>query len=256
MIIQTQAFVLRAIRFRESSLIVTLFTNDFGKVKAVCKGVHRPKSRKGSHFEPLNLIDVTVYDKPNRELQLVTDSALVNYYMPLRENYEVYLNCVYVLELVDRMTNVHLPHETLFKLMHTFFGSIKSSNRDLFTLAFEVKLLKLLGIFPNLGQCILCKEMTANPVGISFEQGGVICDAPDCASTYYGTEKICGADIVFLFKLIKDPFSEIANYGFETLEFDAARTLISTYIAYLTDDALKSTKVLNELKKRQYQPAE
>ncbi len=249
MILQTQGFVLRATRFRESSLIVTLFTRDCGKVKAVCKGVHRPKSKKGSHFEPLNLIEVTIYEKPNRELQLVTDSELVNYYTALRDNYALYINCVYILELVDRMTNVHLPHENLFKLMYAYFGSLRVSNQELLTLAFEVKLLKLLGIFPNLNQCILCKELTADPIGISFEQGGVICDKPDCATAFYDHVKITGADIEFLFKLIKDPFKEIVGYRLETLEFNEVRTLIGRYIAYLTDDALKAARVLHEIKK-------
>lgn len=248
MIIKTPAFVLRHSRFRESSLIVTFFTKECGKIKAVCKGVHRPKSKKGSHFELLNQLDLTLYDKPNRELQLVTDSSIVNYYTEIKGNFDLFMQASYVLELIDRMTHVHDPHDVLFKLMQTYFGSLTPSNRELFTAAFEVKLLRLLGIFPNLTTCILCKQPIESPMGISFEGGGIICDRPSCVHSYHGTVGITRDDIVKLFKLVKDPFQTIGSYQGGFTDFERVGTLIGSYVNYTTDGKLKTRKVLDEIK--------
>ncbi len=40
---KTLALVLRVVEFSETSLIVTLFTRDFGKVRGLAKGARRPK---------------------------------------------------------------------------------------------------------------------------------------------------------------------------------------------------------------------
>ncbi|MFC1809271.1 DNA repair protein RecO [Candidatus Omnitrophota bacterium] len=251
MITKTQAFVLRSYKFRESSLIVSLYTKECGKVKAVAKGVHRIKSKKIAHFELFNLLELTMYEKPNRELQLVTDSSIVNYYGTIRENFDLSINATYIVELIDKMTHVHLPNDTLFRLMSTYFGSIKPSNYELFTLAFEVKLLKLLGIFPNLTHCITCKEPIDFPSGISFEQGGALCDKPGCSDMVYDVQHITRNEIVFLFKLIKDPFHAIGSYTFEKLDYVGIKDLINSYIAYLTDNKLKTQKVMEELRNTQ-----
>jgi DNA repair protein RecO (recombination protein O) len=41
---KTQAIVIRAVPFGETSAVVTLFTRDFGKLRGLAKGAWRPKS--------------------------------------------------------------------------------------------------------------------------------------------------------------------------------------------------------------------
>ena len=48
MIVRTEAFVLKAVRFGETSMIYRLFTRDRGVVPVMAKGARRPKSRFGA----------------------------------------------------------------------------------------------------------------------------------------------------------------------------------------------------------------
>ena len=48
----TEAVILRRIDFGEADRILTLFTPNYGKVRAVAKGVRRTTSRLAGHLEP------------------------------------------------------------------------------------------------------------------------------------------------------------------------------------------------------------
>ena len=47
-----QAIVLRTQKLGEADRIITLFTKEHGRIKAVAKGVRRTKSRFGARLEP------------------------------------------------------------------------------------------------------------------------------------------------------------------------------------------------------------
>ena len=63
-------FVLRTTRLTESSRVVTLFTSEIGKVKAVAKGVGRPKSKMSGAIGLFNLIEGIVYKKETSDIVL------------------------------------------------------------------------------------------------------------------------------------------------------------------------------------------
>ena len=51
---KTQAIVIRTLPLQEFHKIITFYTPDFGKVKAVAYGIKSPKSRLGGSLELLN----------------------------------------------------------------------------------------------------------------------------------------------------------------------------------------------------------
>ena len=69
---KSEAIVLRTRDFRETSLIVNFFTKDFGKMHGLIKGIRRTPQRYGGM--PLNFSrnHIVFYEKPSRELNLVT----------------------------------------------------------------------------------------------------------------------------------------------------------------------------------------
>ncbi len=75
MILRTEALVLRAMRYGETSRIVTLFTRDRGKIAVLARGARAAKSRFGSTLEPLSLIEALVSMRPTRTLQTLRETA-------------------------------------------------------------------------------------------------------------------------------------------------------------------------------------
>ena len=73
---KTQAIVLKMIEFSETSCIVTLFTEGFGKVGALAKGARRPKGPFEGAIDLLALIRIVFLRKSSEALDLLTEAKL------------------------------------------------------------------------------------------------------------------------------------------------------------------------------------
>jgi DNA repair protein RecO (recombination protein O) len=77
-IVRTEAFVLKAFRFGETSMIYRLLTRDRGVVPVIAKGARSPRSRLGAAVDPFRRLDVTYYDKPGREIQTLSQAEVLS----------------------------------------------------------------------------------------------------------------------------------------------------------------------------------
>src|SRR5690606_807355 len=70
MISKTRGIVFRFTRFRESSIIVSIFTEVFGLQSYMVNGVRsaRPSGNKIALFQPLTLLDMVVYHRENANI--------------------------------------------------------------------------------------------------------------------------------------------------------------------------------------------
>jgi len=247
MIIKTQAFVLRKYKFRETSLLVHLYTKDFGKVKAICKGVRQLKSRKLSHFEPPILLEVQIYDKPNRELQLLSDSYLLSFFSHIKGSLDLYLRSQYILELVENFTQGHLKNETLFCLIHAYLNGLKDENFESFTVAFSLKFLKILGIFPNLLECFVCREKITKEAFFYLEQNGVTCHRQQCQGGHSISHRLTVKEIWLVYELIQKTFIEIEREAYGRKELEQIQHTTEDYMNFLTNLNLKTPKVISQM---------
>jgi DNA repair protein RecO (recombination protein O) len=76
-IVRTEAFVLKAFRFGETSMIYRLLTRGRGVVPVIAKGARRPRSRLGAAVDPFRRLDVTYYDRPGREIQTLSQAEVL-----------------------------------------------------------------------------------------------------------------------------------------------------------------------------------
>ncbi|MEI6639879.1 MAG: recombination protein O N-terminal domain-containing protein, partial [Chlorobium sp.] len=77
MIVKTRSVILRETRYRDQSKICLLYTREFGKMSVIVKGARNPKNRLSSLFSPGNVVDIVLYKRDGREIQLVSDGNLV-----------------------------------------------------------------------------------------------------------------------------------------------------------------------------------
>ncbi|MFM7928683.1 MAG: DNA repair protein RecO, partial [Pirellula sp.] len=74
---KTDAIVLKTVEWSETSLVVTLFTRDFGKISAIAKGARRLKSPFESALDLLSLSSVVFLKKSGESLDLLTEAKLL-----------------------------------------------------------------------------------------------------------------------------------------------------------------------------------
>ena len=65
---RSAAFVLHTYKLGETDQIVVLFTQEFGKLRAVARRSHSPRRHAASYYQPLMLLDAIVYGRPGQAL--------------------------------------------------------------------------------------------------------------------------------------------------------------------------------------------
>jgi DNA repair protein RecO (recombination protein O) len=173
--IKTEAIVLKKHNFRETSVILSLYTEATGKVKGVLKGVRTEKSRVPPlTFTPGAYIFTSLYIKRSSELNLISSPSLLQYYeMPYKESLTVWR---LILNLVDLFTPEREMDRKIFYLLKDTGGILTScSNPEIIFIAFKLQFIKLLGYGIELSRCVVCRE-TAYTYLFSGRHGGLICE--------------------------------------------------------------------------------
>ncbi len=151
MIIRTEAIVLRAMAYRETSQIVTLFTREKGKMAVLAKGARLMKSRFGSSLQPMSYTQVVFYYRPTRGLQTLSESSHVQPFHHISNDLEkisVGLRCV---ELVYALMQEEEQNPQVFNLLLETLGRLDEADAHAANLLpyFQIRLGTALGFAPH-----------------------------------------------------------------------------------------------------------
>ncbi len=161
---KTDAVVLRVVEYSETSLVVTLYTRQFGKLAAIAKGARRPKSPFEGALDLLSVCDVVLIRKPADQLAILTEAKLVrrfrggeNQAWSRSARLARLHGAYYLVELLRRLVEDGQGQENLFELLLATIARIEGRADLLATiLYFEVQALKLLGHAPRTQSCVCC----------------------------------------------------------------------------------------------------
>ena len=178
MIRTTDALILQAKPFRETSRILVFLSRDYGKLVTLAKGVRREEGRFVSPLDPLTYNRIVFYERPRSGLHLLTQCDLLEGFLPLRKNLETMACAFYLSELADRTTQPGSRDEWLFSLLLESLRQLAEGlPSEMLSRAFEMKLLAHSGFMPELRLCILCRKALSERVSPRFERGGFVCEA-------------------------------------------------------------------------------
>lgn len=176
---KTDAMILKTMPFRSTSLIVTFFTRNFGKVRALVKGVRQEGEMRGGIFELFSRIEIIYYEKTRSDLHLVTESFLLDAYTALHGSLEAIAYAGYFSDLVDQVSEVHDPHVEIYELLDFAYRYLSCVPGPRMARLFEIKLLNEIGWLPHLENCLDCGKDVIEKGFFSSRQGGLYC--PQCA---------------------------------------------------------------------------
>lgn len=159
---KSEAIVLKTCDFRETSLIINFFTKDFGKINGLIKGIRNEPQRYGGLPLIFSRNLIVFYERPRRDLNLVTQCDAKEQFLPIRENLEKINYANYFVELLGAVTQDYDRNEELFGLAIESMRSL-CENKQSWQIAriFEIRLLKLSGFKPRLDACVNCQREIA-----------------------------------------------------------------------------------------------
>jgi DNA repair protein RecO (recombination protein O) len=248
---KTRAIVLRVVEFSESSCVVTLFTEDFGKIGALAKGARRPKGAFEGAIDLLALIRIVFLRKSSDALDLLTEGKLERRFRSAQRDLARLYAGYYVAELLAELTDAGDPHPELFAAAdQTLLALDQSAPLTETMLRFEFAALRLLGHSPSLSQCVVCGQPVEGGQRVAFGMtaGGVLC--PACRPGRRQVVSVSGPVIETLRQAAGSDNSE--SYASETYTIDPLlrgelRAIMNNYFAHLVGHKLRMPEHLGAL---------
>ena len=152
MLHKTRGVVLKTTNYSESSIIAQIFTEKFGLQSYLINGVKKPKSKiKLNMLQPLHLLDMIVYHKPNGNLQRISELRI----QPVLQSipYDVIKSSIalFINEVLYKSLKLHFEDKPLFTFIHNSVELLDRSNEGLanFHIYFLLRLTKYLGFYPD-----------------------------------------------------------------------------------------------------------
>jgi DNA repair protein RecO (recombination protein O) len=170
-----RGMVLRTIRLGEADRIVTLMTEQHGKVRAVAKGVRRTTSKFGSRLEPLSHVALLGW-QGRGDLDIINQAEVLDTNRVVREDLDRMTAAMAMLEVVDQVAQERHGNAPLYEMLVGAIAALSERNSPMVTPAFFLKVLALEGSAPVLDECVSCGEDDAGSlVAFDLVEGGVLC---------------------------------------------------------------------------------
>jgi DNA repair protein RecO (recombination protein O) len=167
--------VLRTIRLGEADRIVTLVTEQHGKVRAVAKGVRRTRSKFGSRLEPLSHVALLGW-QGRGDLDIVNQVEVIDTFRPVREDLDRMAAAMTMLEVVDQIAQERHGNPRLYEMLVGAMTALSERNSPMVAPGFFLKVLALEGSAPVLDMCVSCGEEDDDLlVAFDLVEGGVLC---------------------------------------------------------------------------------
>lgn len=173
---KTFGIVLSWIKYKESSKIVTLFTEELGKISIMAQGALKPKSQllaatevfSKSHFEL----------KKGKNFYYIESAELESSNFSIRQDMDRLAYGFYILELVERSMPEGESSSRIFGMLDKALFDMSKSERPIMqTIAFELKMISILGYRPQLSSCLACGKTASKIWDFSISEGGAYCDS-------------------------------------------------------------------------------
>ncbi len=188
---KTEAIVLRSMDLGEADRVLTVLTPRLGKLRIIGKGIRRTRSRLGGGLEPFS--DVHLVLAVGRTFDVVTQVALEDAHLALRNDLHSTAAAWYVVELVDRFCEGSADSHGAFMLLAQALAALDAPadavSREVVARWFELHLLDAMGFRPELSRCLECGAPII-PEGNAFSPvaGGVLCAS--CTSGALGARSV------------------------------------------------------------------
>lgn len=262
MLVKTEAIVLKSMKYRDTSKIVTFFSKEYGKIRGIAKGARTAKNKFGSALEPLSHSMLVFYKKEHQDLHLISQCDSYRVFKNLTSDLDRMAVALSILELTDQLTHHEerspVLYPLIFETLKTLDASVK--NYSSYLLAFEIRLAGLFGYAMNFETCGNCGkplvvEQEGKNIVFQIVHGSFLCrkcsQATHSASTDLLDERtiwVSAPEVQILRRLLNAKFPSLSSLEYDVSTGNKIGELLRLYLKYHFDGLkpLKSTIYLQK----------
>ena len=243
---KTEAIILKRMDFRETSLIVDLYTRDFGKLSGLLKGIRAEPTKFASAVEVSSHNDVIFYKKTNTTLHLVSACDLKDNFFNIRKSMIKAGMMGIMMELITSVMQPEDKNEAVFNLALECLKELETtSTPDKVMTIFKIRMLSLSGFKPHFDSCVSCSDRILGQSKFSLSLGGLLCEK--CAHKDLSSRSIFRGTIASILYIEKNDFKNSLNLGLNPQIKKELEIILNAFLNFHLEKELKSQKVLNRL---------
>jgi len=240
----TPALVLRTRPYGESDRIVTLITEQHGKLTGIAKGAKNSRRRFAGSLEPFVLIRAVFRQRSTSDLVFLLRCELVSSLRGFTRDLDRFAAGSYVLELTDRMVFGRESGREIYRLtLDTLTLLDAGAAADPVLRAFELHLLGASGYAPALDRCRACGRAAdgADPRYLTLERGGLVCRR--CVRPGEPVRPVAAATARELARLARSPLAEAAA-GSDPIVLREAAAVAEQLVGAVASGPMHSRRLL------------
>lgn len=239
------SIILRIREIGESDLIVTFFSEDQGRLRAIAKGARRSRRRFVNCLDHFCLSTLEFTEKPGRDLCFLQSGKLLDNFPSLRTDYTLLSMASYMAELTEVLFPLRVPDSNMFELLKKCLGALQEgAERAALRVLFEARAMKLGGFGIHLHGCSVCKRPYKEEGRAVFkcERGGVACLG--CARETAGSPGMNPASVKTLDRLQEGWWPEHKSLHLDEEVIMELQPVLTKHIEYRIGRRLKTSTCL------------
>ena len=235
--ITVTGMILSAQPNKEYDRRLVLLTKERGKLSVFANGVRRPTAMLSGCSQPFVFGKFTLYE--GRESYTLQAVEPENFFAELRNDLEAVYYGVYFCEFAEGVTREGLPAKEELKVLYRSLGALlkKSIGAELVRAIFELKMLSVGGISPQVYECVKCRKKE-DLHWFSARSGGCICKS--CADKLWEEEVHAGGQNEGL--IVGERYLPVSGSTLYTMQYILATPIESLYTFTVTEDVLSQLK--------------
>lgn len=178
-IAKTEAILLHSRKQGETSKILTVYSDLFGKMSLMAKGARNTKSKFLGSLDTFNNISVVFYRKENRDLQYISQADIINPFESIHQSLGKISLAAIPAEIIDKNEPLDHKNPVLYNLLKSTLETLDQSTSGLKNVirSFKIKYVENSGFSPMLEKCQNCEKTEIGQVHyFDIESGFYNCE--------------------------------------------------------------------------------
>ncbi len=168
--------ILKQQDYRENDALLFVYVHDIGKMTFVARGIRKMNSKNASACLPFTESEFLYDHKEGSSIQSLHQASIIQSHRKIREDFKKNCYASVVCEMIDKIMDENEYDESVEECLKIVLKGFDSDSHDNLYLSFFVaQMLKVVGIEPQVDECVLCGNQKI--IGISLEEGGFVCEA-------------------------------------------------------------------------------
>lgn len=252
----TEAINLKNYPLNDNDSIVVMFSKQKGLMRAVAKGVKRPKSKLGARVQMFIANQLMLFEGKN--LDTIAQAQSLNTFSKIRSDLDKLSYSMYVAELVNNFCSSQYNNDENYGeiydlIFHTYEKMASATTKEeilLISLKFQIKLMNLLGWGLDFNYCSKCQKDIEDDLDkscvFSYELGNFLC--LECSSSAINSIRIHNKIRMFLSEISKMDYREKTKYD-DLVNFAVLEKCFLFMKKYIDNLANKKTKIFEVLER-------